>query len=180
VPDLRASILAEVLSIEPFDATERLHQQDCINWINSGCELCRIEKPDVPAKHLISYFVIVDDDSTLLVDHKNARLWLPPGGHVNPGEHPRDTVIREAREELGLIADFKHQGPIFITCTETVGLTAGHVDVSLWYVLKATRKQMFEYDDTEFTSIQWFTPDDIPKSRTDPHMGRFLDKLAAL
>jgi ADP-ribose pyrophosphatase YjhB (NUDIX family) len=38
----------------------------------------------------------------LLVDHQNAGLWLPPGGHVEIAEHPRATVARELREELGL------------------------------------------------------------------------------
>jgi 8-oxo-dGTP pyrophosphatase MutT (NUDIX family) len=38
----------------------------------------------------------------LLVDHKNARLWLPTGGHVEEGEDPRATVVRELKEELGL------------------------------------------------------------------------------
>ncbi|MEE3919135.1 NUDIX domain-containing protein [Micromonospora sp. BRA006-A] len=31
-------------------------------------------------------------------------MWLPSGGHVEPGEHPADTVRRELREELGVAA----------------------------------------------------------------------------
>ncbi|MEV4702232.1 NUDIX domain-containing protein [Actinoplanes sp. NPDC049316] len=38
----------------------------------------------------------------LLVDHRNARLWLPPGGHVEPGEAPAVTAGRELAEELGV------------------------------------------------------------------------------
>ncbi|MFI5343447.1 MAG: NUDIX domain-containing protein [Chlamydiales bacterium] len=37
-----------------------------------------------------------------LVDHKKANLWLPAGGHVEPNEHPRETVKREILEELSI------------------------------------------------------------------------------
>ena len=33
-----------------------------------------------------------------------ASLWLPTGGHVEPGEDPSDTVERECQEELGIPA----------------------------------------------------------------------------
>ena len=38
-----------------------------------------LKKPDVPPKHLVSYFALVDDrrGKVLLVDHKLAGLWLP-------------------------------------------------------------------------------------------------------
>lgn len=31
-------------------------------------------------------------------------MWLPPGGHVEPGEDPWQTVVRECREELHIDA----------------------------------------------------------------------------
>ena len=40
----------------------------------------------------------------LLVDHRNAKLWLPTGGHVERDEHPWRTVEREAAEEPGIEA----------------------------------------------------------------------------
>ena len=44
----------------------------------------------------------VTDGGVLLVNHINAGLWLPPGGHVEPDEHPAQTASREALEELGI------------------------------------------------------------------------------
>ena len=98
---MRSAIRQEVASIEPFDAIEHAHRQDVLAWIDAGAELCRLHKPATPAKHLVAYFVLVDEDHVLLVDHKNARLWLPSGGHVEPGEHPRATVARELEEDSG-------------------------------------------------------------------------------
>ena len=118
-------ILQEVESIEPFDALESQQKSETLAWILSGAQLCRTEKPSTPPCHLVSYFVVVDGDYILLVDHKNAGLWLPTGGHVEPDEHPRETVLREAKEELSIEAKFLFlQKPLFITSTTTVGQTA--------------------------------------------------------
>ena len=66
---MRRQIRAEVEGIQPLDAVERLHISNTLAWIDSGAPLYRIKKPDVPPKHLISYFLLVDDDYVLLVDH---------------------------------------------------------------------------------------------------------------
>ena len=175
---MRSAIREEIASIEPFDALERVHCEDALEWIDSGVELCRVHKPAAPPKHLVSYFVLVDHDHVLLVDHKNAQLWLPSGGHVEAGEHPRATVVRELREELGLELSAITEAPLMLTISETVGITAGHTDVSLWYVVNADRRLALEFDADEFHSVQWFHFSEAPVSRSDPHLGRFLEKLA--
>lgn len=175
---MRTAIREEVASIEPFDALERAHIDDAMAWIDSGSGLCRIQKPATPAKHLVSYFVLVDDDHVLLVDHKNAKLWLPSGGHVEPGEHPRATVARELLEELGLELSDPVVAPLMLTCSQTVGISAGHTDVSLWYVIDANRLVPLRFDRDEFNSVQWFRFSEAPVSRSDPHLGRFFSKLA--
>lgn len=174
---LRNQIRAEVAAIDPLDEIERGHIADALAWIDSGAELYRLQKPATPPKHLVSYFVVVDGTHVLLVDHKNARLWLPTGGHVEPGEHPRSTVARELREELGIELAHELQPPLMVTCTTTVGLTAGHTDVSLWYLVNASRHQTLAYDTSEFNSVRWFAFTEAPLDRSDPHLGRFLNKL---
>jgi 8-oxo-dGTP pyrophosphatase MutT (NUDIX family) len=111
---MRSAIREEIVSIRPFDALEYAHREDALAWIDSGVELCRTQKPATPPKHLVSYFVLVDQEHVLLVDHKNARLWLPTGGHVEAGEHPRSTVVRELREELGLDLIDPPEGPLMV------------------------------------------------------------------
>jgi 8-oxo-dGTP diphosphatase len=176
---VRWAIRAEVASIRPFDAQEESHRLDALAWIDSGVPLCRTAKPATPAKHLVSYFVVVDGHNILLVDHKNAQLWLPPGGHVEPEENPRETVARELSEELGMTPGHDIAGPLMITCTTTVGLTPGHVDVSLWYVLTTDRTQIIRFDQQELASVSWFRYSDVPLHRCDPHLPRFLAKLTA-
>ena len=174
---MRDSIRREVTSIVPMDALETEHVRRTLEWIDSGAELCRLEKPATPPVHLVSYFAVIDRGHILLVDHINAQLWLPPGGHVEPGEHPRRTVKRELFEELGIVLEEEVSPPVLLTCTETVGLTAGHTDVSLWYVIQGHRDLPVSFDPDEFHSVRWFTYDDIPFGRSDPHMKRFVSRL---
>jgi 8-oxo-dGTP diphosphatase len=177
-PALREQIYTEIRSLAPCDDLEREDQQDVLRWIESGAQLWRLMKPATPPKHLISYFAVVDDDHILLVNHRAAGRWLPAGGHVEPGEHPRATVSREALEELGLEAEFLNDGqPLLISLTHTVGATAGHVDVSLWYVLKGSRTQPVLFAESEFTEVNWFPFAEVPFDRADPQLRRFLHKL---
>lgn len=171
-------VRSELFEIKPLDSLEAAHLQDAIAWATSGAPLFRTAKPATPAKHLVSYFAVVDGENILLVDHKNARLWLPSGGHVEPNEDPRTTVVRELKEELGLQIEVADVGsPIMVTVTETVGLTSGHTDVSLWYVVQGDRTATIVFDSVEFNEVRWFAFSQVPLERSEPHLARFLAKV---
>src|SRR5215211_8033491 len=99
----RAALERLISGIEPWDELEAEQQATTTEWISTGAWLYRADRPDAPATHLVSYFVVLDEQrrGLLLVAHRKAGLWLPTGGHVEPGAHPWDTVERECREELG-------------------------------------------------------------------------------
>ena len=67
--------------------------------------------------------------------------------------------------------------PLMLTTSETVGMTAGHTDVSLWYVINADRRRELEFDAEEFHSVRWFHFSEALVVRSDPHLQRFLVKL---
>src|SRR5690242_17989737 len=92
--------------IVPYDLAEQADIVDVLAWIDGRYDLFRTLRPDVPDKHLVSYFVLIDKarGSLLLMDHVRSGLWLPPGGHVEPDEDPHETVKRELVEELGVNA----------------------------------------------------------------------------
>lgn len=179
---LHEAVKQLVLGIKPLDSLESSDIQDTLQWLELGEPIFRIEKPDIPPKHLVSYFALFDVDrqEILLVEHKKAGLWLPSGGHVEPLEHPKSTVEREMMEELGLSASFADPNPLFITVTQTVGATSGHTDVSLWYVLNGDCSHLPNFDQEEFHSVKWFPLHEIPFEKSDPQMSRFVQKLGAL
>jgi 8-oxo-dGTP pyrophosphatase MutT (NUDIX family) len=166
-----------VQGIEPADELEAEHKRHVLDWLASTDDVFRRVKPAEPDQHLVSYVVPVDAaGNVLLVDHINAGLWLPPGGHVEPGEHPHDTAVREVAEELGLTAT-PERDPLFLTVTRTVGIDHGHTDVSLWYVLHCDRDEPLTPDAGEFHRVRWWSPDDIQPELCDPHFPRFVRKL---
>jgi 8-oxo-dGTP diphosphatase len=87
--------------------------------------------------------------------------------------------VRELFEELKVVPRHMITEPLMVTCTTTVGLAAGHVDVSLWYVVSVDGTESIEFDREEFAGVRWFQFADVPIHRSDPHMGRFLTKLGA-
>jgi 8-oxo-dGTP pyrophosphatase MutT (NUDIX family) len=183
--DARSHLAGIVREIVPLDDVEQCHRLDALAWIASEVELYRYKKPDLPPKHLVAYIALVDLDARalLLVDHRNARRWLPTGGHVEPNEDPASTAQRELREELGIEAALVpglSSNPLLITQTTTAGRDAGHVDVSLWYVLTAAQTTPLDADQNEFASTRWWTFDEVdvaPIGQLDPHLPRFLAKL---
>jgi 8-oxo-dGTP diphosphatase len=183
--DLINSIALDIEDIVPHDGLEQVHQRDIVDWLRTGINPFRLIKPDIPPKHLVSYFVLVDVEhqSILLVDHIKAQLWLPTGGHIKFNESPRDAVIREALEELNIPAVFLRniQKPFFITTGETVGLTPGHTDVSLWYLLQGSIHDTPRFDRKEFTDVEWYSFKEILETDPiifDPHLQRFIEKLS--
>lgn len=183
----RHELIAEIQTITPSDETEERHIKDALSWVKSEAELYRIAKPDIPPKHLVSYFVLIDPSRQclLLGDHVKSLLQLPSGGHVEPNEHPADTVRREAMEELGVKAQFLNNArPFFITVTSTNPLSehTPHTDVSLWYLLQGDSFATIDFDRREFHDVTWWTFDEIMETQPDifdPHMHRFTKKLIA-
>ena len=186
MPGMRppVAVVHEMVSrIDPADPIEAGHRTATLDWLRGTDDVYRRVKPAEPVQHLVSYVSLVDptDGSLLLVDHINAGLWLPPGGHVEPGEHPRDTATREVAEELGLTAAAVSAEPLFLTMTRTVGQDAGHTDVSLWFVLEADRHQPLDPDAGEFRRVRWWSRDElraVDPGRLDPHFPRFMEKSA--
>jgi 8-oxo-dGTP diphosphatase len=85
-----------VHGLRPFDDLEARHRSECLAWLHETDDVFRRVRPRTPSPHLVAYVPLRDDQdgSVLLVDHITASLWLPAGGHVEPGKHPVETVRR--------------------------------------------------------------------------------------
>jgi 8-oxo-dGTP diphosphatase len=183
---LKSIITGLAAGIEPVDDLAGEHRRDVLSWLAGTDDIFRREKPRTPSPHLVSYFLLADRSagSVLLCDHRLSGLWLPTGGHVEPGEHPLDTVRREVVEELGIPArpdeGFRDQ-PFFLTMTETVGPPAArHVDVSFWFALAGRVGQSLRPDEREFAQVRWWTVAELRRAggdRSEPHLLRAVDAL---
>lgn len=61
---------------------------------------------------LICAAYIVENDKVLLVHHNKFNEWVPPGGHIEPGETFATIAKREVKEETGLDVDIISTQPI--------------------------------------------------------------------
>ena len=173
------AVLDLVSASVPADDLEARDRAGTLAWLRETDDVFRRVRPATPPRHLVSYVVPVDpaDGRVLLVAHRNAGLWLPPGGHVEPGEHPADTARRELAEELGVTGAAAR--PSFVTVTRTVGVDSGHTDVSLWFTADLSRSAALSPDAAEFAGVRWWSRAEIDAADPagfDPHLGRFLTK----
>ena len=53
-------------------------------------------------RHMTVTAFVSREGCTLLHWHAKNRMWLPPGGHIEPEEDPIQALCREAEEETGL------------------------------------------------------------------------------
>ncbi|MFA6193632.1 MAG: NUDIX domain-containing protein [Parcubacteria group bacterium] len=187
--EIKDKISDLIRRVKPFDEIEQKHIGDALEWILSGAEIFKIKSPDVPPKHIVSYSLLFDPEEKkiLLLNHRKALLLLASGGHVEKNEMPAETAKRELVEELGIDPKpiLENSGaPFFISQVKTVGLTAGHIDVDLWYIFEgdSTRPINDQAEEfvREFAGYQWLALDEIlsmPLEKFDPNMHRFVKKL---
>jgi 8-oxo-dGTP pyrophosphatase MutT (NUDIX family) len=51
--------------------------------------------------HITGSGFVMRGDEMLLIHHRYIKEWFQPGGHVDPGENPRQSALREIEEETG-------------------------------------------------------------------------------
>lgn len=116
-------------------------------------------RQDNKTDHVCAFFVPVHQatGSVYLVDHIKAGSWIPPGGHIDEGETPRQTVKREFTEELDFILTDE---PVTL-----VGLTIKHINAvthpcrvhwDFWFTVGCHEKTDFRYLRDEFHNAAWF------------------------
>lgn len=104
--------------------------------------------------------------ATLLHRHKKLGLWLPCGGHIEPGELPDEAAVREVLEESGVPVELVGEralevpGPRQLVRPRGVQLEAiapGHEHIDLVYLARPVP----EYDGyllPEDGSLGWYGP----------------------
>lgn len=128
-------------------------------------------------RHFTATVYVVNDEETVLHDHKRLDLWLPPGGHLDRDELPHEAGLREAEEETGLnlelIAerdDIESSTARSLPQPQHVQLadvnvydgTVGHQHVDLVYYARADDREIDPGDgEVDASAWEWFSADQL-------------------
>ncbi|MCR4329628.1 MAG: NUDIX domain-containing protein [Candidatus Roizmanbacteria bacterium] len=125
-------------------------------------------KEEYTSTHFCSFFLPYNalTHSVYVVHHKKANDWIPPGGHLDPGESPLQTVVRECKEELSVTLEKEPIRLINASITDITqpqGFCTKHYD--FWYAV-ATEKLDFSYDKGEFYDAGWYELNYVWRNKT--------------
>jgi len=124
---------------------------------------------------------LVEAGRVLLVHHNGFGKWVPPGGHIEPGESFAEAAVREVKEETGLLVEALSFQQVEIHPADrnaTPEPVPFHVDVEregfripalvqFYFVRRLARQDdaVLQPDLDEVGEVRWFTLaelDDLP------------------
>lgn len=131
--------------------------------------------------HVTASAFVVDRTRTrlLLIHHGKLRLWLQPGGHVDPGEDVPAAAIREVHEETGVVGVPIDTG-VFDVDVHPIPASDGrprhnHYDVR--FLLEASSEDLVDSD--EVLGVRWVPFDEVGEIVTDLSVLRATEKLVS-
>ena len=131
----------------------------------------------------------------LMVFHKKLNKWLFPGGHLEQNEMPHEAVVREVREETGLLAYVVNSGSeleirngvetqlpapycILHECIPAIGTEPEHKHVDFIYVMKCMNDNApLQKDENEVDQVKWFSKNEVLASDTFDGVKRICRKV---
>ncbi len=170
-------LLNQLQQYSPWDATEAAHQTAILNLLQTG--LVAFDRQSYQPGHLTgsAWILAADTGNVALIYHRRLNRWLQPGGHTELGETDGlSTVLREVREELGLIID-PTRAKLFDLDVHRIPATAtqpSHLHFDLRYLCLTQQQPLVS--DSDAAKAQWFTVEELQAMNLEASMQRMLAK----
>jgi 8-oxo-dGTP diphosphatase len=142
---------------------KKIDNQNLLNCIKCGFVFWNNPKPVVSV-------ILERDNQILLLKRANEPLrgyWGLPGGFMNYGESPEQSVIRETLEEVGATVDNLQLVGVYLIDNDPRGV---HVDIIYSAKLYNDVTLSDEHSDYKF-----FSADDLPKEMAYKHRQAISD-----
>jgi 8-oxo-dGTP diphosphatase len=127
---------------------------------------------------LVAACALIDVDGRVLIAQRPpgkamAGLWEFPGGKVEPGERPEQTLIRELREELGIVVSESCLAPLTFA-------SHGYPEFHLLMPLYVCRRWEGSVTAREHARLAWVKPNRLRDYPMPPADEPLISHLAAL
>lgn len=99
--------------------------------------------------------IVAEKQLIFIGHHIKSGLWIPPGGHIDRGETPRQAAVRECKEELDVTVTEADIAPIAATAADITGRPNCTKHLDFWFILPLIQLQEFAYDSGEFHEAGW-------------------------
>jgi 8-oxo-dGTP diphosphatase len=121
-------------------------------------------------QHWVSVAASIYDEATdsfLLIKRRDDGTWQPPGGLLERGERLGDGVVREVREETGVVVGVNRVSGVYESPDFNV--------VSVVFACNYLYGDVATSDET--LSVSWVSRLEVPNLVTDAYSCRILDAL---
>lgn len=103
--------------------------------------------------------LVVQESRILLISTQAGRRWQLPKGHIEPGETPEETAVREVREETGVTGRVIAPLPGVEYWFIERGLRRVHKRVD-YFLLSYVSGDAADFDAGEVSGAEWFPWDE--------------------
>jgi 8-oxo-dGTP diphosphatase len=127
---------------------------------------------------LVAACALIDADGRVLIAERPAGksmagLWEFPGGKIEQGERPEDTLIRELKEELGIVVSEPCLAPLTFA-------SHSYPDFHLVMPLYVCRRWEGTVTAREGQRIKWVRPNQLRDYKMPPADEPLISHLATL
>lgn len=112
-------------------------------------------------------YLVREDGKVLLHWNKNMNTWIPIGGHIEPGETPREAIKREIKEETEFEFNFLKDSEVSGN-SEIIDIyrfqidTVPHHNYHMTFVFVGKCNKYFEKQGTDKNEeLKWFSKEEI-------------------
>lgn len=129
----------------------------------------------MPDIHVSAAVITNRAGEALLVRKQGTTRFMQPGGKPEPGENAEETLIRELREELGLLLQPSDLRPLGVFVSAAAN-EPGHRVVATAFAAAAEAHEV--QAQAELAEIRWVGPGDLHHLRLAPLSTEYLLPLA--